>query len=164
MFMYLKDIIMALTIMTKTQKASECKPGWFLLDATNIPLGRLSTRIATLLRGKHKATYSPGIDNGDHVIVINAEKVKLTGHKATNSVWYKHTGFIGGIKGITPAQEKHPERVVERAVKRMLPKESAQARAQFKKLHVYTGAEHPHAAQQPQTIHAASASKSAAAK
>jgi large subunit ribosomal protein L13 len=155
---------MALTITTKTQKASECNPQWFLLDATDIPLGRLSTRIATLLRGKHKATYSPNIDNGDHVVVINAEKVKLTGHKATNSVWYKHTGFIGGIKGITPAQEKHPERVVERAVKRMLPKESPQANGQFKKLHVYTGTTHPHTAQQPQTLAAVTKSKNAAAK
>ena len=150
--------------ITATQKGSTVKAAWFLLDATDIPLGRLSTRIATLLRGKHKATYSPGIDNGDHVVVINAEKVKLTGHKATNSVFYRHTGFIGGIKGITPAEEKHPERVVERAVKRMLPKESAQARGQFKKLHVYTGTEHPHTAQQPQTINGSSASKSAAAK
>ncbi|HEX2858933.1 MAG TPA: 50S ribosomal protein L13 [Alphaproteobacteria bacterium] len=150
---------MAFTNTTATQKASTCKPEWYLLDATDIPLGRLSTRIATILRGKHKPTYSPGIDNGDHVIVINAEKVKLTGHKATNSVFYRHTGFIGGIRAITPAAEKHPERVVERAVKRMLPKESSQARGQFKKLHVYTGAEHPHAAQQPKAIEAASASK-----
>lgn len=140
--------------MTISQKSAEAKNEWILVDAADVPLGRLSTFIADRLRGKHKATYTPHIDSGDHVVVINAEKVKLTGHKRQNMVFHYYTGFIGGIKEVLAGKEldgKHPERVIERAVKRMLPKESALARQQFKKLHVYAGGEHPHAAQQPVT-------------
>jgi large subunit ribosomal protein L13 len=141
--------------LTPSLKAAEVKAAWYVVDAADQPLGRLSTRIATVLRGKHKPSFSPGLDNGDHVIVINAEKVKLTGHKRENAVFYRHTGFIGGIKAITAKRElegKHPGRLIERAVQRMLPKESAQARDQFGKLHVYAGTEHPHGAQQPKPL------------
>ena len=141
--------------MTISQKKAEAKHDWIVVDAADIPLGRLSTFIADRLRGKHKPTYTPHIDNGDHVVVINAEKVKLTGHKRQNMVFHYYTGFIGGIKEIFAGKEldgKHPERVVERAVKRMLPKESALARQMYKKLHVYAGTEHPHAAQQPTPV------------
>lgn len=138
--------------LTPSLKKAEAKNGWFVVDATDIPLGRLSTEIATRLRGKHKATYTPHVDNGDHIVVINAEKVKLTGHKAQNMVFHYHTGFIGGIKAIIAGDElkgKHPERVIERAVKRMMPKDSPLARDMLDKLHVYKGSEHPHAAQKP---------------
>ncbi len=138
--------------MTISQKAAEARNDWIVVDAADIPLGRLSTFIADHLRGKHKPTYTPHIDGGDHVVVINAEKVKLTGHKRQNMTFHYHTGFIGGIKAIIAGKEldgNHPERVIERAVKRMLPKESALARQQFKKLHVYAGPEHPHAGQNP---------------
>jgi large subunit ribosomal protein L13 len=138
--------------MTPSLKTAEAKNAWFVVDATDMPLGRLSTHIATYLRGKHKATYTPHVDNGDHIIVINAEKVKLTGHKAQNMTHKYHTGFIGHIKTIIAGEEragKHPERLIERAVLRMMPKESPLARAMMGKLHVYKGSEHPHAGQQP---------------
>lgn len=141
--------------LTPSLKGKEAKNEWFVVDAENIPLGRLATTVATRLRGKHKANYTPHIDNGDHVIVINAEKVKLTGRKMQNMEFHYHTGFIGGLKTIIAGQElkgKHPERVIERAVERMLPKDSPLARDMFKKLHVYAGANHPHAAQTPKAL------------
>lgn len=138
--------------ITHSIKAADAKHEWFVIDATDVPLGRLSTTIATRLRGKHKANYTPHVDNGDHIIVINAEKVKLTGHKATNMKFHYHTGFIGGLKTIIAGDErggKHPERLIERAVERMMPKDSPLSRDMFRKLHVYKGAQHPHEAQKP---------------
>lgn len=137
---------------TKSLKQAECVNSWVLIDAAGIPLGRLATTIATRLRGKHKANYTAHVDNGDHVVVINAEKVKLTGRKAQNMEYNYHTGFIGGLKTIIAGQElkgKHPHRLVERAVERMLPKDSPLARDMFRKLHVYAGEKHPHAGQSP---------------
>lgn len=141
--------------ITHSIKASDAKQEWFVVDATDIPLGRLATTIATRLRGKHKPNYTPHVDNGDHIIVINAEKIKLTGHKAENMKYHYHTGFIGGIRTIIAGKErdgKHPERLIERAVERMMPKESPLARDMFRKLHVYKGAQHPHEAQKPQEL------------
>src|SRR5882757_4076369 len=110
--------------MTPSLKGKEAKNEWFVVDAANVPLGRLATTVATRLRGKHKATYTPHIDGGDHIIIINAEKVMLTGRKMQNMVYHYHTGFVGGIKAIIAGVElkgKHPERVIERAVERMMP-------------------------------------------
>jgi large subunit ribosomal protein L13 len=141
--------------LTPNVKGSEARNEWFVVDAEGIPLGRLATTIATRLRGKHKAIYTPHIDTGDHIVVINAEKVKLTGRKMQNMKFNYHTGFVGGIRTIIAGVElkgKHPERVIERAVERMLPKDSPLARAMFKKLHVYAGLNHPHAAQSPKAL------------
>ncbi|MCP5404857.1 MAG: 50S ribosomal protein L13 [Pseudomonadaceae bacterium] len=141
--------------ITTSLKASETNNEWYVVDATDVPLGRLSSQIAMVLRGKHKPNFTPHVDNGDHVVVINAEKVRLTGHKRDNMEFHYHTGFAGGLKTILAGAEldgKHPERVVERAVKRMLPKWSALSRKMYKKLHVYAGTEHPHTAQQPKTM------------
>jgi large subunit ribosomal protein L13 len=142
-------------VQTPSLKVAEAQNNWYVVDAANQPLGRLSTHIATYLRGKHKPNYTPHINCGDHVVVINAEQVKLTGHKRQNMTYYYHTGYIGGIKGIVAGHEldgDHPERVIERAVKRMLPKESSLARTQLTMLHVYKGGSHPHTAQQPKAI------------
>ena len=141
--------------ITHSIKAADAKQEWFVVDATDIPLGRLATTIATRLRGKHKPNYTPHVDNGDHIVVINAEKVKLTGHKAQNMKFHYHTGFIGGLKTIIAGAElsgKHPERVIQRTVERMMPKDSPLSRKMFGKLHVYKGAQHPHEAQQPQVL------------
>ena len=141
--------------LTHSINAAGAKHEWFVVDATDIPLGRLATTLALRLRGKHKPNYTPHVDNGDHIIVINAEKVKLTGHKAQNMQYHYHTGFVGGLKTIIAGDElkgKHPERVIERAVERMMPKESPLARKMFGKLHVYKGATHPHEAQKPQEL------------
>ena len=143
--------------LTHSQKTADAKHAWVLVDAAGVPLGRLATLIATRLRGKHKATYTPHVDNGDHVVVINAEQVKLTGHKAQTKVFHYHTGFIGGIKTLIAGKElsgTYPERVIERAVERMLPKDSPLARDMFRKLHVYKGSNHPHTGQNPQAIKA----------
>jgi large subunit ribosomal protein L13 len=125
--------------------------GWYVIDADGLVLGRLAALVATRLRGKHKAIFSPNLDCGDHVVVVNAEKVALTGNKRAQKVYYRHTGYIGGIKERTADQillGDHPERVIEKAVERMLPK-GALGREQLKKLHVYKGPEHPHQGQQP---------------
>ena len=134
------------------------KPGdvqreWLLVDATGLTLGRLASAVAQILRGKNKPTYTPHVDTGDFVIVVNADKIKVTGAKATDKVYYRHTGHPGGLKSETfeEAMAKHPERVVERAVKGMLPHNKLGAKM-FKKLKVYAGPEHPHAAQQPRKI------------
>lgn len=122
-----------------------------MIDAENVVLGRLATQIATLLRGKHKATFAPHVDQGDFVVVINASKVALTGDKRTNSMRYTHSGRPGGLKSVTIGEllEKDPRRAIEKAVWGMLPKNKL-ARQQLSKLKVYAGAEHPHAAQKPQ--------------
>jgi large subunit ribosomal protein L13 len=128
---------------------------WCLIDAEGVVLGRLASIIALRLKGKHKPTFTPHMDCGDNVIVINADKVRLTGRKGTDSVFYWHTGFPGGVKERTPNQilgGKFPGRVIEKAVERMLKKESPLARRQLKNLKVYAGAEHPHTAQNPTVL------------
>ena len=128
---------------------------WVVIDATDVVVGRLASYVAKRLRGKHRADFTPHIDTGDHVVIINADKVKFTGRKMTDKVYYRHTGYPGGIKSTTPEKilnGRFPERALELAVKRMMPKESPLARKQFSKLHVYGGAEHPHEAQKPDTV------------
>jgi large subunit ribosomal protein L13 len=135
---------------TYTPKASEIQRDWVVIDATDVVLGRLATHAAVLLRGKHKPTFVPHMDTGDFVIIINADKVALTGAKAQQKRAYRHSGYPGGLSSVTYAEllEKNPVRAVEKAVRGMLPKNSI-GRAQLTKLKVYTGSEHPHAAQQP---------------
>ncbi len=140
---------------TYSAKPAEVKKDWVLIDADGVVLGRLAALIATRLRGKHKPGYTPHVDCGDNVIVVNAEKVKLTGRKRENEVFYWHTGHPGGIKGRTFAERldgRFPERVLLKAVERMLPKESPLARRQLGHLKVYKGNEHPHEAQTPATL------------
>lgn len=132
-------------------KPTEVERKWYILDAADKPLGRLATEAATLLRGKHKPTYTPNVDTGDHVIVINAEKVVLTGKKLDQKEYIRHSGFVGGLKR-TPYRElleKRPELAVEAAVKGMLP-HNRLGRQMYTKLKVYKGSEHPHEAQQPE--------------
>ncbi len=140
---------------TKSAKTADADRKWIVVDAEGVVVGRLATFIAKRLRGKHRADFTPHADVGDFVVVINADKVKFTGKKLTNKVYYRHTGHPGGIKETTPAKilgGRFPERVLEQAVLRMLPKESPLARNQFKKLHVYAGTNHPHEAQQPTVV------------
>lgn len=135
---------------TYSQKASEVQRDWHVIDATDMVLGRLATQIATLLRGKHKPTYTPSLDGGDFVVVVNVEKIRVTGRKAEQKVYYRHTGYPGGIRG-TPYKmmlERHPDRILRLAVKRMLPK-GRLGRAQLLKLRLYRGPNHPHAGQHP---------------
>jgi len=140
---------------TYSAKPSDVTKKWWIIDAEDVVLGRMSAEIAKILRGKHKPMFTPHIDTGDNVIVINADKIKLTGNKRDADIFYWHTGHPGGIKQRSKGEildGAHPERVVEKAVQRMLPKESPLARAQFKKLHVYAGTEHPHEAQKPEVL------------
>ena len=138
--------------MTRTfsPKPADVQRDWIVIDAADVVLGRLASQTAALLRGKHKATFAPHMDMGDFVIIINAEKVALTGAKLEKKMAYRHSGYPGGLTATsyTELLEKHPTRAVEKAVRGMLPKNSL-GRAQIKKLKVYAGAEHPHAAQQP---------------
>jgi large subunit ribosomal protein L13 len=126
---------------------------WCLVDATDKNLGRLATEVASRLRGKHKPTYTPHMDTGDNIVIVNAEKIKVTGNKLNDKFYHHHTGYIGNLKSISLGKQlqQHPERVLETAIKGMLPKNPL-GRAMFKKLHVYAGPEHPHAAQQPQPL------------
>ena len=136
---------------TASLKPADVRKNWVLIDAEGLVLGRLAVIIANRLRGKHKPQFTPHVDCGDNIIVVNAEKVKLTGKKADQSVFYYHTGYPGGIKGRSAAQRlgsAHPERVLEKAVERMITRGPLQRR-QMKNLHIYAGAEHPHAAQVP---------------
>lgn len=136
---------------TYSAKPAEVERKWWLIDAEDLVLGRLAVVVADTLRGKNKPIYTPHIDCGDHVVVVNAEKVALTGNKRRDKTYYRHTGYPGGIKSTTAGKildGAHPERVIEKAVERMIPK-GPLGRAQFKKLRVYAGAEHPHEAQQP---------------
>ena len=135
---------------TYSPKAHELSNEWLIIDATDVVLGRLATHAATLLRGKHKATFAPHMDNGDFVIIINADKVALTGSKLVQKKAYRHSGYPGGLTATTYSEllEKSPEKAVEKAIRGMLPKTSL-GRSQISKLKVYAGAEHPHAAQQP---------------
>ena len=135
---------------TYSQKASEVQRDWYVVDATDQTLGRLATQIATLLRGKHKPTFSPYLDGGDFVVVINAEKVRVTGRKEDQKMYYRHSGYPGGFKAIPYRRMmgSHPDRILRFAVKGMLPK-TRLGRQQLLKLKIYAGPTHPHAAQQP---------------
>jgi len=138
---------------TYTAKPETVERDWFIVDAENKTLGRLSTEIARRLRGKHKPEYTPHVDTGDYIIVINAEKVYVSGNKKTDKLYHHHTGYPGGLKTINFEKliDKAPERVIETAVKGMLPKNPL-GRAMYSKMKVYAGSEHPHTAQQPKTL------------
>ena len=135
---------------TYTPKAADIEHRWWLVDAADKPLGRLATEVASVLRGKHKPMYTPHLDTGDHVVVVNAEKVRLTGNKADQKTYFRHSGYMGGERHIPFRRmvATHPERVIELAVKGMLPR-GALGRAMRSKLKVYAGGEHPHQGQKP---------------
>ena len=148
----------ALTRITNSAKPAEVTKAWHLIDAEGLVVGRLAVVIANILRGKHKPSFTPHVDCGDHVVVINADKVRFTGDKLQQKTYYKHTGYPGGIKDITAAKVlagRFPERVLEKAVERMVPR-GPLGRAQMRALHLYAGAEHPHAGTQPQALDVAS--------
>jgi large subunit ribosomal protein L13 len=138
------------TVSTRPQDVNHA---WFVVDAEDKTLGRLATEVAHRLRGKHKAEFTPHVDTGDYIVVVNAEKVRVTGNKTSDKIYYSHSEYPGGLKSISFAdlQQKHPEQIIEKAVKGMLPRNPL-GRAMFKKLKVYAGSEHPHSAQQPQTL------------
>lgn len=138
---------------TYAVKASDIERQWWLVDASGQTLGRLATRIATLLEGKHKASYSPHIDTGDHVVVVNAAQIRVTGNKLIQKSYFRHSNYPGGLKeeSLAALLARKPELAIERAVKGMLP-QNRLGRAMFRKLKVYAGAEHPHQAQQPATV------------
>ncbi len=138
---------------TFSAKPETVQREWYVVDAAGKTLGRLATEIARRLRGKHKAVYTPHVDTGDYIIVVNADKVRVTGNKATDKLYHRHTGYVGNLKTITfeKLREKAPERLIEKAVKGMLPKNPL-GRAMFGKLKVYAGPEHKHTAQQPQQL------------
>ncbi|RIK39493.1 MAG: 50S ribosomal protein L13 [Chloroflexi bacterium] len=140
---------------TKTfmPRISEVERDWFVVDATGLTVGRLATQVSSILRGKHKAIYVPHQDVGDHVIVVNAEKVRLTGRKEDQKLYYRHSGYPGGFRttGFRDMQRQHPERIIEKAVRGMVPHTNL-GREQLKKLHVYAGPNHPHAGQQPKVL------------
>ena len=140
---------------TKFLKTAEVEKKWIVVDAEDAVVGRLATFVAMRLRGKHRPDYTPHVDCGDNVVIINADKVKFTGNKRTDKVYYRHTGHPGGLKETTPAKildGRFPDRVMRKAVQRMLPKESPLARQQLSNLRVYAGADHPHSAQNPEVI------------
>ena len=138
---------------TFSAKAHEVKRDWYVIDASDKVLGRVATEIARRLRGKHKAEYTPHVDTGDYIVVINAEKITVTGRKFDKKIYYSHSGFPGGIKQISfnKLQQKNPQRIIELAVKGMLPKNPL-GREMYRKLKVYVGTDHPHAAQQPKQL------------
>jgi large subunit ribosomal protein L13 len=138
---------------TLSMRAQDVRRSWFVVDAEGKTLGRLATEVARRLRGKHKAEYTPHVDTGDYIVVVNAAKVHVTGSKTTDKIYWHHTGYPGGIKGISfeHLRDSHPERIIERAVKGMLP-HNPLGREMLRKLKVYAGAEHPHAAQQPEPL------------
>lgn len=148
----------ALMKQTKPAKPHEVEKKWHLIDAENLVVGRVAVIIANLIRGKHKASFTPHVDNGDHVVVINADKVRFTSNKVETKTYYKHTGYPGGLKETNPRrilEGKHPERVLEKAVKNMVPR-GPLGRAVMKNLHLYNGTEHPHGGQDPQVLDVAS--------
>jgi large subunit ribosomal protein L13 len=148
----------ALSKQTRSIKPAEVDKKWHLIDADGLVVGRLAVIVANLLRGKHKPSFTPHVDCGDHVVVINADKVRFTGNKLKTQTYWKHTGYAGGIKGITAdkvLEGRFPERVLEKAVERMIPR-GPLGRAQMRALHLYAGAEHPHAGTQPQPLDVAS--------
>jgi large subunit ribosomal protein L13 len=138
------------TVFARTETV---RRDWFVVDATDKTLGRLASVVAIRLRGKHKAAYTPNVDTGDNIVVINAEKVKVTGRKLTDKFYYQHTGHMGNVRttSLQKLLNEHPERALEYAVKGMLPKNPL-GRKMFKKLHVFAGAKHPHSAQQPKAL------------
>ena len=138
---------------TFSAKPAEVKRDWYVIDAANKTLGRLSTEVARRLRGKHKAEYTPHVDTGDYIVIVNAEKIRVTGNKMKDKMYHHHTGYIGHLKSInlSKLRASHPERILQTAVKGMLPK-NALGRAMFKKLKVYAGPEHQHSAQQPKAL------------
>lgn len=138
---------------TYSARNETAEHNWFVVDAAGKTLGRLATQVALRLRGKHKAEYTPHVDTGDFIVIVNAEKIKVTGKKSTDKVYYSHSGYVGGLKEVTFEKllAKHPTRILEIAVKGMLPKNPL-GRAMYRKLKVYAGAEHPHSAQQPQLL------------
>lgn len=138
---------------TFSAKPHEVRRDWYIVDATDKTLGRLASELARRLRGKHKAEFTPHVDTGDYMVVVNAEKVGVTGKKRSDKMYYRHTGYIGNLKemNLETLLDSHPERAIEYAVKGMLPKNRL-GRAMFKKLKVYRGSEHPHSAQQPQPL------------
>jgi large subunit ribosomal protein L13 len=140
----------AQTYRTWSPKASEIQREWYVVDADGLILGRLATQIATLLRGKHKPTFTPHMDNGDFVVVVNAEKIQVTGKKPEQKIYYKYSGYPGGLKETTYRilHQRHPDRIIKFAVKGMLPKNRL-GRRLLKKLHIYAGPRHRHVAQQP---------------
>lgn len=143
---------------TYSAKPTDVEAAWHIIDADGLVLGRMAAQVATILCGKHKPMYTPHIDCGDHVVIVNADKVYMTGRKLEQKTYYRHTGYPGGIKSRTAGQimeGAHPERVVEKAIQRMIPR-NKMGRAQFKKLRVYAGTEHPHAAQEPVPLDIAS--------
>lgn len=133
--------------------AATVRRDWFVVDATDKTLGRLASEVASRLRGKHKAAYTPHVDTGDHIVIVNASKIRVTGRKMTDKFYHHHTGYMGNLKSTSLEKllDKHPERVIQFAVKGMLPKNPL-GRKMFKKLHVFAGAEHPHTAQQPKAL------------
>jgi large subunit ribosomal protein L13 len=144
---------------TKYAKHSEVKRNWYVVDATDMVVGRLASEVAKILRGKHKPSYTPSVDVGDYVIITNAAKAVFTGAKQQDKRYYRHTGHPGGIKETSPRLlllDGKPERIIEKAVQRMISRKDILGRNQFKKLFVYSGAEHPHQAQQPATLDIAS--------
>lgn len=148
----------ALMKTTKSAKPHEVEKKWHIVDADGLVVGRAATIIANVLRGKHKPSYTPHVDCGDNVIVINADKVRFTGNKLKDKVYYRHTGYAGGIKGVTADKildGKFPERVLEKAVERMIPR-GPLGRAQMRSLRIFAGPEHPHAAQNPEVLDIAS--------
>ncbi len=148
----------ALSKVTRSIKPAEVVKKWHLIDAEDLVVGRLAVVIADILRGKHKPSYTPHVDCGDHVVVVNADKVRFTGNKAKQKIYYKHTGYAGGIKEITAAKVldgRFPERVIEKAVERMIPR-GPLGRAQMRALHLYAGADHPHGGTQPEALDVAS--------
>ena len=144
----------ALSTQTRSIKPAEVEKKWHIIDADGLVAGRVAVIIANILRGKHKPSFTPHVDCGDHVIVLNAGQVRFTGKKMNDKVYYKHTGYAGGIKETTPAkilEGRFPERVLEKAVERMIPR-GPLGRQQMKALHLYNGTEHPHDGQQPEVI------------
>ena len=140
-------------MVTVSAKPAQVQRSWYLVDATDKTLGRMASEIATRLKGKHKPIYTPHVDTGDFIVVINAEKVRVTGNKMEDKTYHRYTGYVGGLKStkLKEMHAKHPERVIENAVRGMLPKNPL-GRAMFRKLKVYAGSEHKHSAQQPQPL------------
>jgi len=138
---------------TISMRAQDVQRSWYVVDAEDKTLGRLATEVAHRLRGKHKAEYTPHVDTGDYIVVINADKVRVTGRKTTDKMYYRHSGYPGGIKSVSfeKLRDTHPDRIIETAVKGMLPRNPL-GRAMLRKLKVYAGPEHPHAAQQPELL------------
>jgi large subunit ribosomal protein L13 len=138
---------------TISMRAEDVQRSWYVIDAEDKTLGRLATEVAHRLRGKHKAEYTPHVDTGDYIVVINAEKVRVTGRKTTDKMYYRHSGYPGGIKSVSfeKLRDTYPDRIIEKAVKGMLPRNPL-GRAMLRKLKVYAGPEHPHAAQQPELL------------